>query len=117
MKKKGAPMTEPHRSPYRQTKPPIATRATVHPPDPRIDQLAAQVAVNGPRIATIETDLKHLHDYVAEVKNELAKNTQVTQQVADILGTFKVTGQIAKWVASVAAAVGGVYAALRGWRS
>ena len=53
-----------------------------------------------------------MHDCVEFLKNEMARNTQVTEQVRDILATFRVTTAIAGWVAAIATAVAAVWAAI-----
>lgn len=73
------------------------------------------------RITRIEDRVQHLEEIVekhitveepraARFELMLAENTKITNEVRDILGTFKVTGKIAKWVASILAAIGGAWA-------
>ena len=54
----------------------------------------------------LRAKVDHLHDCVESLKVELKKNTEVTEQVRDILGTFRITMAIAKWVAAIGAAAG-----------
>lgn len=68
--------------------------------------------------------LDHLHECVEAVKSEvrsikadLQKNTEVTEQVRDILATFRVTMTVGKWMAAVGAGAGGVLAVIKGWRA
>lgn len=71
-------------------------------PDPRLDALKGKV--------------DHLHDCVESLKRSVAENTEITQQVRDILASFRIAGSLAKWVTAIATAVAGVYAMLRGFR-
>lgn len=51
-----------------------------------------------PVVAKLVTDMD-------DVKKELAKNTEVTEQVRDILASFKVIAAVAKWLTAIAGAV------------
>lgn len=51
-----------------------------------------------PRIVALVDDMR-------AVKAELAANTAITQQVADVLASFRVLAAIAKWIAAIIAAV------------
>lgn len=78
-----------------------------------------------------KADIDHLHDCVEAVKAEvasvkaavgtigqdLARNTEITTQVRDVLATFKVMLVVSKWIAAAGAAVAGVAAAVKGIRS
>ena len=71
-------------------------------PDQHIQQIVEQQA--------------HLHDCVESVKAEvmllkadLRKNTEVTEQVRDILGTFRFTMAAGKWMAAVGAGAVGLW--------
>ena len=44
-----------------------------------------------------------------DLKREMSENTQITKDMRDILGTFRVLGAIAKWVTGVAAAIAAIY--------
>ena len=52
--------------------------------DPRIDELVRDMS---------------------DVKKELAANTEITKQVADVLASFRVISAIAKWATAVGAAI------------
>lgn len=65
-------------------------------PDPRID-----VLVQG----------------YEELKKEMAANTAITNDIRDILGTFRIVGAIAKWVAAIAAAITAGYHGFLFWRN
>ena len=76
------------------------------------------------RVRSLDPRIDHLHDCVEELKahvgalkTELARNTEVTEQVRDILGTFKVTMAVGKWIGAAGAATAGLIAVLRGWKS
>lgn len=87
-------------------------------PDPRlVAELHAAVSANSPKIAKVEQDVQHLHDCVESLKAAVAENTLITKQVADVLGTFRVTLAIGKWIAAAGAAVASVAAAMKGWKS
>lgn len=60
-----------------------------------------------PRIAKLVDDM-------SSVKAELARNTEITGQVADILASFRVVGAVAKWTAAVVAAVAAIWHAING---
>lgn len=89
----------------------VATRKSERrAPDPRLDQLVQ--------------DQSHLHDCVEDLKSkvvglklDIEKNTQVTEQVRDILGTFKVTMAVGKWIGAAGAAAAGITAAIKGWKT
>lgn len=68
------------------------------------------VALLTDKVGVIESDLKHLHDCVEDVKHIAAKNEAlleelkvVTHEVRDILGTFRVLGSAAKWATAIGA--------------
>ena len=85
------------------------------PPKPK------QRRADDPRINQLQADVKHLHADLEEAKSVaqenarlLAENTQVTKDIRDILGTFKVVGALAKWLTIVGGFFVGVY---HGWQS
>lgn len=49
---------------------------------------------------------------VEVLKAQMAENTEITKQVRDILGSFRIAGAIAKWTAAI---VGGAIAVKSGW--
>lgn len=51
-----------------------------------------------PRILALVEDMK-------AVKVELAQNTAITKQVADVLASFHVLAAVAKWVATIGAGI------------
>lgn len=59
-----------------------------------------------PRVVRLVAD-------VADLKQEMARNTAVTEQVRDILATFKTLGAIAKWVTAIAGAIAAIFAAAK----
>lgn len=61
------------------------------------------------RIEAIETR-------IGKVEDLLVENTRTTNEVRDILTTFKTLGTFAKWISSIAAAIVGLWAALKGLR-
>lgn len=61
----------------------------------------------------LRAKVDHLHDCVEGLKVELKKNTEVTEQVRDILATFRISMAIAKWVAAIGAAAGACVAFVR----
>jgi hypothetical protein len=64
-----------------------------------------------PRIAKMQSDLTHLHVCVESVKTALRENTEVTEQIRDILRSFRILMVIAKWIAAIGAAA----AAIKEW--
>lgn len=98
--------------------------------DPRLDHLNTVVSANSPRIAVMESDIKHLHDCVEDVKKAVQDNTRITLSIAhnseraaiaaeavrDVQATFRVTLAAGKWVAAIGAAAAGVVAVVKGWR-
>jgi hypothetical protein len=68
-------------------------------------ELPAERRHDDPRINRLVADVDAL-------KVEMTRNTAVTEQVRDILATFKVLFVAAKWVAAIAAAWVAVKAAL-----
>jgi len=57
-------------------------------------------------------DSIHLHGCVELLKKEMERNTVVTEQVRDILASFRIVGAIAKWCAAIGAAATALY---HGW--
>ena len=51
-----------------------------------------------------------------KVEGLLVENTKTTNEVRDILTTFKTLGAFAKWFSAIAAAVVGLWAAIKGYR-
>lgn len=72
--------------------------------DNRIDQI--QTDMEG-----VQTSIGHLHDCIESVKADVRRNTVITEDVRDVLGSFRVMASIAKWVTAIAAA----YVAVRAW--
>lgn len=76
------------------------------------------------RVTQLVEQHHHLHgcveglkSQVTSLQSEMTRNTAVTQDVRDILGTFKVTMALGKWIAAVTTAAVGVAAAVKGWRT
>lgn len=102
------------------------------PPAPdrrRDDKLRAEVASLSTQVVEIRAEqrsvLKELAVEQAKVLGEvraeqavvhskLDANTAMTQEVRDILTTFKTLGAFAKWFSAIAAAVVGMWAAIKG---
>ena len=53
---------------------------------------------------------------LVKVEDLLVENTKTTNEVRDILTTFKTLGAFAKWFSAIAAAVVGLWAAIKGYR-
>ena len=51
-----------------------------------------------------------------KVEELLVENTKTTNEVRDILTTFKTLGAFAKWFSAIAAAMVGLWAAVKGIR-
>jgi len=63
--------------------------------------------------------LEALEKCQVELKVDLARNTAVTEEVRDILTTFKTLGAFAKWSSAIIAAVAGAWIAIKNlhfWR-
>jgi len=97
----------------------------------RDDALRAEVSALGGQVAEIRSEqrtvLKELSEEQAKVlgavkaeqtivRGKLDENTKLTQEVRDILTTFKMVGAFAKWVGAIVAAVAGAWAAIKGLR-
>ena len=54
-----------------------------------------------PRIAQLIAD-------VAEIQKCLAANTELTQQIRDLLATFRVLAMVARWITKIGLAVSAV---------
>lgn len=63
-----------------------------------------------PRIAILVTD-------VATLKMQMEENTKVTVQVRDILASFRLAGQFAKWMTAIVTAVTVMWATIKGVRT
>lgn len=50
-----------------------------------------------------------LVDDVAELKKQMVLNTEITQQVRDILTSFRVIGSVAKWITALIAGAIALY--------
>jgi len=48
---------------------------------------------------------RHIETEVALLRQEVEKNTAITEEVAQILNTFRVAGQVAKWLAAIGSAI------------
>jgi hypothetical protein len=59
----------------------------------------------GERIAALEARL-------SAIEGKLEENTQLTKDVRDILGTFRIVGIAAKWIGAIGAAGLAIY---HGW--
>ena len=58
----------------------------------------------------------HIEQRLGNVENLLMENTKTTNEVKDILTTFKTLGTFAKWISSIAAALVGLWVAVKGLR-
>lgn len=68
------------------------------------------------RITQLGIDQGHLHDCVESLKAAVKENTEITEQVRDILASFRVVGAVAKWIAAIAGAVGATIATVKAWK-
>lgn len=57
-----------------------------------------------------------VHGY-EELKKEMAANTAITNDIRDILGTFRILGSVAKWITAIAAAITAGYHGFIFWRN
>ena len=53
---------------------------------------------------------------LVKVEDLLVENTKTTNEVRDILTTFKTLGAFAKWISAIGAAVVGLWVAVKGLR-
>lgn len=53
---------------------------------------------------------------IAGLKKEMMSNTEITQQVADLLASFRVMAAISKWVTVIAGAAAACIAAFKAWK-
>lgn len=53
----------------------------------------------------IEEWQRKMETEVALLRQEVVQNTLITQEVAQILGSFKIAGRVAKWMAAIGSAV------------
>lgn len=60
--------------------------------------MAEQRRSTDPLVSQLATD-------VAQLQSEMKRNTEVTEQVRDILSSFKVMMAVAKWFTAVAGAI------------
>lgn len=65
-----------------------------------------------------KTDLRveMLVEQMAQVKQELALNTEITRQVRDVLATFRVVAKAAKWTTYIVSAITAIIALFHGVR-
>lgn len=64
------------------------------------------------RLAQLADDVAVLKAQATDFSAEIKKNTEITEQVRDILASFRVIGLVAKWLT----AVGGLFVMLyHGW--
>ena len=46
---------------------------------------------------------------VAALKEQMTENTEITRQVKDILGSFRILYKVAKWIVAIGTAVAALY--------
>jgi hypothetical protein len=51
----------------------------------------------------IDDKFADIHKEIAEIKREVAENTDLTKQIRDLLASFRVLAQISKWGTAVGA--------------
>jgi hypothetical protein len=85
--------------------------------------LPPQRRAEDPRIAILVKDMETVKGVHADMQRKLDENTIITagtantvNEIRDILTTFKTLGKFAKWAGTIAAAVGGAWAAVKGVR-
>lgn len=47
---------------------------------------------------------------------EMRRNTAVTEDMRDILTSFKMVGRVAKWITTIVGAVAATVAAVKAWK-
>ena len=63
---------------------------------------------------TVDTRIDGLVADVTELKTQMAAHMETTNQIRDILASFRVAGAIAKWAAAIAGGCAAVYASFKG---
>lgn len=81
-------------------------------PDQEEERQAArdQMAV---RQRAVDEKFMEIDDKVTDLQTAVDKNTEITEQIRDILNSFKVIGAIAKWLTAVG---GALVAGYHGWQ-
>ena len=69
-----------------------------------------------PQRRSADQRIGHIEQRLGNVENLLMENTKTTNEVKDILTTFKTLGAFAKWISAIGAAIIGLWAALKGIR-
>lgn len=77
--------------------------------DARLDQLIENQTHQHDCTELVKLDVRDL-------KEEMRRNTEVTEQIRDILASFRVVGKVAKWVGTIGAAAASCIAAFKAWR-
>jgi hypothetical protein len=53
--------------------------------------------------AATASKLEELHSDVALLKTQMLRNTEITEQIRDVLTSFRVVASVAKWGAAIVA--------------
>ncbi len=61
------------------------------------------------------TQLHHQHDCLERMKEAVGANSEVTEEVRQLLAAFKVVGKLGKWTAVTSAAVLSIWHAVKTW--
>ena len=64
-----------------------------------------------------DVKLQQVIDDVNQLKTDMKANTEITTQVRDILATFSTLASVAKWLGAISAAVAGVWAMIKGFKT
>lgn len=69
------------------------------------------------RRRAVDPRLDELGEEIKALKGEMARNTEITQQIRDLLAGLRVIASTAKWLTAVGAFFGMLWAAWRNWKS
>lgn len=61
-----------------------------------------------------DSRIAHIEQRIGKVEELLVENTKTTNEVKDILTTFKTLGAFAKWFSAIVAALVGMWVAIKG---
>lgn len=72
---------------------------------------------------TLIEDVERMHGRIDDLDGRINmltiavnRNTAATEDMRDILGTFRTVGKLAKWMSIVTAAIGGIVSIVKGWK-
>ena len=66
-------------------------------------------------VELLQREMLVIHAKVEALQAWVTDNAEVTRDVRDLLASFRVSGNIAKWIATMLALVAGGFAVAKGW--